>query len=220
MTIGGNAGYGFGIGLLDNDMRSLQSLEMMFDELIERSHVQWKVTTGEEAERLCGKKGTRPDILLVDMSLQGMQGPTVCRRIRERLGVMPILAMTAFPVELYCDKARQAGAQGIVSKNSESELVGGINELMVGRTYGEGFETVEAAHERVVAERRDSTRNLTRQEIAVMDYVAENNDDDAIAAALGISVATVRKHIQNAKRKLHARNRFQAALMWLKGEDW
>ena len=69
-------------------------------------------------------------------------------------------------------------------------------------------------------ERGNRSRGLTPKEMEIMDCVTENMSDREIADMLGLAPATIRRHIYNAKTKLHAKNRFQAALMWLKGEGW
>ena len=209
----------FSVGLVDNDRRSLESLRRIFVELVDGLSVKWMVTKGEEAERLCLDPERRPDVLLIDMSLDGMQGPVVCRRMRERLSVMPILAMTAFPTERYSAKVARAGAQGICSKNSETDLVKGIGVVVQGKTYGVGFDTATDARKRLLEERANNSRRLTDKEMEVMDHVADGLTDREIAAKLGIALSTVRKHVQNAKSKMQAKNRFQAMWMWFNGED-
>ena len=207
------------IGLLDNDLRSLQSLNEIVHELMPRYCVRWMVTKGELAEERCLDPRTRPDILLVDMSLYGMPGSVVCRRIRERISDMPILAMTSFPVSLYKEKSLLSGAQGICSKNSEDELITSIDFICRGGVE-QSFQTADEAHRRLMEERGDRSRGLTPKEMEIMDCVTENMSDREIADMLGLAPATIRRHIYNAKTKLHAKNRFQAALMWLKGEGW
>lgn len=211
----------FTVGMVDNDARSIASLREIIEDLIPRAAVIWSVTDGTDAVSRCLSERGRPDIVLVDMSLEGMPGPTVCRIMREHCSMMPIVAMTAFSTNMYRSIAARAGAQGIVGKNSESDFVEGIHEVICGRTYGgQLFESAAMACARVQEEQRSSDRNLTQQEILVMELLAENKDDGQIASELSIVPATVRKHIQNARRKLHAKNRFQAALMWITGADW
>lgn len=209
----------FSVGIVDNDERSLHSLREILTDLIDELSVKWMVTSGEDAEPLCLESKSRPDMLLVDMSLNGMQGPVLCRRIREKIDVMPILAMTAFPVERYAIKAANSGAQGICSKNSEADLVNSINIIKREGVRGAGFDTVCHAHERLVEERQRNANSLTFKEMEVMDYASEGMLDEEVAHKMNIAVSTVRKHMQNAKNKLGAKNRFQALWMWINGED-
>ncbi|KAA8815438.1 response regulator transcription factor [Bifidobacterium callitrichos] len=209
----------FSVGIVDNDERSLHSLREILTDLIDELSVKWMVTSGEDAEPLCLESKSRPDMLLVDMSLNGMQGPVLCRRIREKIDVMPILAMTAFPVERYAIKAANSGAQGICSKNSEADLVNCVNTINCAGVLGAGFDTVRHAHERLVEERQRNAKSLTFKEMEVMDYASEGMLDEEVAHKMNIAVSTVRKHMQNAKNKLGAKNRFQALWMWINGED-
>ncbi|MFB1410846.1 MULTISPECIES: response regulator [Bifidobacterium] len=140
---------------------------------VKTAAVIWSVTDGTDAVSRCLSERDRPEIVLVDMSLEGMQGPTVCRIVREHCSMMPIVAMTAFSTNMYRSIAARAGAQGMVSKNSEADFVEGVHEVICGRTYGgQLFESAAMVCARVQEEQRSSDRNLTQQEILVMELLS------------------------------------------------
>ena len=208
------------VGIADDDARSLASLRLIVVELVPDASVPWTTTSGIRAVDLCLDESTRPDMLLLDMSLEGLQGPSACRMIREHLDTMPILAITSFALDRYRDPCLRAGAQGLVGKGTERDIAGAIDTIRRTGTYGEGFETCRDAHDRLLHTPRRDDERLSRQEVTVMDMLADDLDDRQIAQRLGISENTVRKHIQHAKVKLHAASRLQAVVRWIKGTDW
>lgn len=210
----------FTVGIVDNDLRSLESLRLIVEELVPGADVPWTATSGEDAVAWCLDEATRPDVLLLDMSLEGMSGLTVCRTIRERISMMPILAVTSYSLNRYRDDCVRAGAQGLVSKNVEAGIADALAAVHRTGTFGDGFESADAAHTRLSDSARREDERLSPQEMAVMDMVADGMTDEEIATRLRITVSTVRKHVQHAKTKLHVATRLQAVIKWLKGQDW
>ncbi|NMN01192.1 Two component transcriptional regulator [Bifidobacterium sp. DSM 109958] len=208
------------VGVVDNDIRSLDSLRLIVEELVPDSRVPWTAVDGEDVIIRCFDETTRPDMLLLDLSLEGLQGPTVCRILRGRLDVMPILAVTSYSLNRYRDECIRAGAQGLVSKNVEADIAEAIGTVRRDGVFGDGFETADVAHKRLAGSPRREDERLSPQEMAVMDMLAEGMDDAEIADRLRISASTLRKHVQHAKTKLHAATRVQAVVKWLKGHDW
>ena len=84
------------IGIVDNDELTLAALSTYLEHRFGSGSVAWRCVLGGKAVRLCRDEKTRPDVLLLDMSLSDMDGVAVCRAIRGE-GSMPILAITSFP---------------------------------------------------------------------------------------------------------------------------
>lgn len=200
------------IAIVDNDRQSLSALRALVEERLERAAVVWTADNGRDAlERY---RDDEPDLMLLDMSMEDIQGPSICRRIRLDSGERPILAITSFSLHRYRSKAFAAGAQGLVSKNDEDELVDAMRGALSGRVRG-GFESPLIAHMRVCNEAPLSPR-LTLREEEIINLTADDGlIDREIAEELGISEATVRKHLQNIMRKLGARTTRQAVAAWL-----
>ena len=89
-------GKAISIGIVDNDKFVLPSLATSIDELIPESTILWTTADGGEAVSNCMSASTRPAVLLCDMSMEGVSGISVCRRIRTRISKVGILAMTAY----------------------------------------------------------------------------------------------------------------------------
>lgn len=200
------------IAIVDNDARSLDSLYRLLTERLPTARVIWMAQSAKEAMLLT--KTHVPSLLLLDMSLEGVQGTSACRRIRKRSLDFPILAMTSFSLNLYEVKAKAAGAQGLVSKNTEDDLVTAIDSVIRNGSMT-GFESRQLAHIRLMNE-TDHDQRLTLREEEIINLCADEGLlDTEIAGRLGISEATVRKHMQHIMQKLGARTARQAVAIWL-----
>lgn len=202
------------IAIVDNDERSLDSLHDLVERAIVGCTVVWMSSDEREAVERCANPGNDVDLLMLDMSLEHMQGPSVCRHIRLRNWRMPILAMTSFSLHRYRDKAVLAGAQGLISKNNTKDIVWAVKTLLRHRVF-DGFESPAVAYTRVCNERQ-RYGNLTIREEQVINLAADNGLlDREIAEELGISEATVRRHMHNILTKLGAKTSRQAIATWL-----
>lgn len=202
------------VGIMDNDERSLDALSELITSSVPGCRVAWTCSDERAAIDRCLSSEYDIDLLMLDMSLERMQGPSVCRRIRAVDWHMPILAMTSFSLHRYRDKAMLAGAQGLVSKNDEQEIVQAVRTMLRHQTF-DGFESPATAYVRIRGERQKPT-TLTVREEEVINLAADDGLlDREIAKELGISEATVRRHMHNILTKLGARTSRQAIAMWL-----
>lgn len=203
------------IALLDNDDFTLHALSLFIEES-RLGTVLW--TTGsayETIRRCCGDRRQRPDLLLVDMSLNVMSGAEVCRRIRAVTASVPMLAVTAFPVHLYERDAALAGAQGIVSKSDTRALASAIRIVGAGGTWGNAFMSAKAGHIRLRARPDDDDGvPLTSRETEVMELLAAGYNGPQVARTLGIADSTAKTLIARARRKLGADTLRQAVVLW------
>ena len=99
---------------MDNDRFVLPSLKASIEELSDDMQVIWTTSDGGQTVSNCLTASTRPKVLLADMSMEGVSGISVCRRIRTRIGKVGILAMTAYSIDKYAEKASLAGALAMV----------------------------------------------------------------------------------------------------------
>lgn len=202
------------IAIVDNDERSLDSLHELVERNVAGCTVAWMSSDEYEAIERCSATGHDTDLLLLDMSLEHIQGPSVCRRIRLQNWRMPILAMTSFSLHRYHDKAVLAGAQGLIGKNNTKDIIWAVKAILHHRIF-DGFESPAVAYTRIRSEQHRS-RNLTIREEQVINLAADDGLlDREIAEELGISEATVRRHMHNILSKLEAKTSRQAIAAWL-----
>ncbi|MBB3731859.1 response regulator transcription factor [Nonomuraea dietziae] len=157
----------------------------------------------------------RPDVLLLDIRMPGMDGLEVLRAIAAdpSLHGTRIVVVTTFAVDEYVFAALQAGASGFLLKDSApDELVSAIRVVAAGEALLSPAITrkVIGLFGRHGGERPvDGVDTLTPRERELVAWVATGRSNEEIAKELVISRDTVRTHVSRAMVKLHARDRAQ-----------
>lgn len=202
------------IALVDNDPRALDSLNAVIASKVPTAYVVWTATSGCEAIERCQDANSNVSLLILDMSMEGLQGPATCRRLRLMGKHMPILGATSFSIKSYRDKLVEAGAQGLVGKENADQLAQIIMRMCNGEVM-EGFEPPALANLRISRE-AETAPTLTVREEQIISLCAEGMLDREIAERLGISEATIRKHMQSILRKLNCKTSRQAVALWVR----
>lgn len=160
-------------------------------------------------------RDTRPDVLLLDIRMPGMDGLQTLRAVAAdpALRGTRIVVVTTFAEDEYVFAALQAGASGFLLKDSApDELVSAI------RVVAKGEALLSPAVTRKViglfgghggAEPVDGVDTLTPRERELVAWVATGRSNEEIAKELVISPDTVRTHVSRAMVKLRARDRAQ-----------
>ncbi|WP_326826959.1 response regulator transcription factor [Streptosporangium sp. NBC_01639] len=167
---------------------------------------------GAAALRLLGD--TRPDVLLLDIRMSGMDGIDTLRAIAAdpALNAIRVVVVTTFELDQYVFAALQAGASGFVLKDSApEELTHAIRVVASGEALLSPSVTRRVIgrfshHDAAPVEGLD---RLTPREREMVAWVATGRSNDEIATELVISPDTVRTHVSRAMVKLHARDRAQ-----------
>jgi len=154
----------------------------------------------------------RPDIVLLDLELPGLDGVAALPRLAETMPLARVLVLTAYATDERVFGALKAGAAGYLLKGTPAaEIVRAIRDVHAG---GSALEPTIAA--RVVAAvgapRRSSTR-LSPREREVLGLLAQGLPTKQIARSLGISERTVKFHVASLFAKLGASNRAQAVAL-------
>jgi DNA-binding NarL/FixJ family response regulator len=152
----------------------------------------------------------RPDVVLVDVGLPDVSGIDLTRQIvARRGGVRVVLYTSDTDAELVYD-GLGAGAAGYVLKAGPvRELTAAVLHVAAGGTYVDPRLDRILESERTVA----PVSQLSPREREVMALMAEGMTAQAAGRQLDVSVETVRTHVRNAVRKLHARNRVHAVAL-------
>ena len=171
-----------------------------------------EAANGEEAVQRAAE--TRPDVILMDLLMPGMDGIEATRQIAGRQPQTRILVLTSFAADNKLFPAIKAGALGYLLKDSSpEELVRAIR--MVHRGEPALHPTIarkllqEVAHP---AGLEPAPELLTARELAVLRLIAQGLSNQEIAGELSVSEATVRAHVSRILGKLHLASRTQAAL--------
>jgi DNA-binding NarL/FixJ family response regulator len=167
----------------------------------------------------------RPDVVLMDVRMPGMDGLEATRRIVARHDRQPavgppprIIVLTTFDLDEYVYGALQAGACGFLLKDVTPEhLVGAVRTVVAGdallapsitRRLVDRF-----AHPSASALPSGDLATLTTRETEVLGLVARGMSNAEIAAALVVTEATVKTHVASVLSKLAVHNRAQAVVL-------
>ncbi|HEX6772575.1 MAG TPA: response regulator transcription factor [Acidobacteriaceae bacterium] len=147
----------------------------------------------------------QPDVTLMDLRMNTMNGVETTRAIRAEFPNARIIVLTTFDGDEDIYRALQAGARGYLLKGMDTE------ELLAAiRTVHSGKSRIPAPVAERLAERMNAP-SLTERETEVLRLIVGGNSNKEIAAALFISEATVKTHINSLLGKLGVTDRTQAA---------
>ena len=163
---------------------------------------------GLEAVRLAER--LRPDVLVLDLMMPGLNGLDVTRHVARRVPETHVVILSMHAHEAYVLESLLAGAAGYVLKESSSdELVKAIRAVTAGGRYLSpplSEEALGAYTRRTGSLPPDPYHTLTARERVVLQLTAEGHSGTDIAERLFISPRTVETHRANLMRKLKVRN--------------
>jgi len=162
--------------------------------------------SGEEAVELA--RQLRPQIVIMDINLPGMNGIEATELIRKYSPASRILGVSLHTQPTYARKMMQKGAMGYVTKNSSrEEMFKAITEIMNGRRYI-CEEIKNILSEQIITGEDQSTgvNSLSQREIEIINFIRKGHSSKEIADALCISVKTVEVHRYNVLKKLNLKN--------------
>ena len=155
-----------------------------------------------------------PDVVLMDLSMPGMNGSSATARLVTDHPDIHVLVLTSFSDQSSIVDALEAGAQGYLLKHSEPEVIlSAIREIVVG---GSPLDP-KAARVLIEGRRKRAESPLTNREEEVLQMVGAGLANKAIARQLGITERTVKAHLTNIFQRLGVTDRTQAAL-WAQRE--
>lgn len=174
------------------------------------------VGEGQEGLELADR--LRPDVVLLDMRMPGMDGLGVLRQLRQNGLKMPIAMLTTSSNEQDLVEALRSGAQGYLIKDMEpDDLVVALRDIVAGKTVvAPDLAPVLAKvvqGESVAARDPSPFSDLTPRESEILGLLAEGQSNKAIARNLGISDGTVKLHVKAILRKLGVHSRVEAAVI-------
>ena len=153
---------------------------------------------------------TKPDLVLLDLSLAGGDGMELCKQLQERHQGLPVLIISMHDESLYAERALRAGAMGYVMKREESKtILEAIRTVLNGELF-----VSESARDRMLhdfVDRKAPTEwapmaHLTDRELEVLELLGQGRTTVQIAKQLNISPSTVETHRAHLKEKLHVQN--------------
>jgi DNA-binding NarL/FixJ family response regulator len=152
-----------------------------------------------------------PDLVLMDLSMPGMNGMEAILDIKRRNPGTRVLVLTMHRTEEYIHESLRAGADGYLLKDStHAELLVAIRSIINGKTYLSPDISDKVIQVYLGTGRTEQSASswdtLTHREREVLKLVAEGHPNKYIADFLSLSIKTVEKHRSNLMKKLDLHN--------------
>lgn len=162
--------------------------------------------TGEEAVEKA--KELRPNVVIMDINLPGMNGIEATQLIRKYSPGSKILGVSLHSQPIYARKMIQAGALGYITKNSHrEEMYKAISEVAEGRKYiCNEIKNILSDILMNDEEPNKGINSLSGRELEIVSHIKKGSSSKEIASALNISVKTVEVHRYNILKKLNLKN--------------
>ena len=190
----------FGVFLTDDHTMVRQALAEMI-----AKEPDYKVV-GQCGDGLCvidQVLEVRPDILVLDVEMSGLNGLDICREITRRMKKLIVLILSMHDDDEFVARALENGARGYLTKEADNEqLIEALRAVSQGETYlapGLGKDILS----RVGKGRGDPYEQLTNRERQVLHLIAEGKTNREIAGTLDVAVKTVDTHRTRLMRKLN-----------------
>ncbi|MFF7547293.1 response regulator [Streptomyces canus] len=204
--------------IVDDQPLQRYGFHLLLDSVPE-TDVVGEAAHGAEAVRKTAE--LRPDVVLMDVRMPGMDGIEATRRIVAAGGRSRILVLTTFDLDEYVHAAIRAGASGFLLKDARpEELLAGIRAVAVGdaviapaltRRLLDEFAQYVPAHRTGPPEDPRLT-SLTDREREILVAVGKGWTNGEIAARFVLSESTVKTHVGRVLTKIGARDRIQAVI--------
>lgn len=164
-----------------------------------------RAEAGDGAEALAALEAQAVDVVIMDLQMPTMDGPTAIRRLRHH-GGPPVLVLTTYETQADIVSALEAGATGYLLKDSPADqLREAVRQTAQGRSV-----LAPSVTQQLVQRAARPSQTLSAREIEILQGLATGASNRELAAQLVISEATVKTHLLHVYDKLDVDNRTAA----------
>jgi len=166
--------------------------------------------SGEAA--VAGVPEKKPDVLLVDINLPGMNGIECVQKLKEKIPALQILMLTAYEESDLIFNSLRAGASGyLLKKTLNTELIPAIEQVRAGGApMSMQIARKVVAHFHKIRQPSSDMEKLSPREQEILALLANGSLYKEISDSLGIALNTVKVHVRHIYEKLHVQTRMQA----------
>lgn len=173
--------------------------------LIDPETHQWRITeagTGFQALECLRRQAI--DLAIVDLSMPGMSGLDLIRRIKSEFPSVAVLVLTMHSEEQYAIRALQAGANGYVTKDTAAtELVAAVRKVASGGVFLSSQLAERMVHQLNGQRPAPDLQLLTNRELDILQRIVNGQRPVDIADELHLSIKTVSTHKKRIQEKLN-----------------
>lgn len=163
---------------------------------------------GSGAEAISFVNQHKPDILLLDIEMPGMNGVEVIHKLKDAGNTVRVIIFTAFNTDERIVSAVKAGAQGYLLKGAPRDEI-----ITVVRTVNKGGSSLQAdVASKPMRQMRRGGEQLTPRELDVLHLLSKGLTNKGIASNLYISERTVKFHLSSVFNKLDVESRTEAVI--------
>lgn len=196
--------------LVVDDQRVVRDGLASLVDMLDGLRVVGTAADGAEAIELASE--LRPDIVLMDLRMPGVDGVEATRAISNDVAV---IVMTTYTDDQSITSALAAGARGYLTKDATADVIAnGIRAVRGGALLLDGALSPQILgslqSSRSLGGDPDSALRLTEREVAVLRLMAIGRSNQEIAGELHVGIATVKTHVNSLFAKLGVRDRAQA----------
>jgi len=171
---------------------------------------------------LKGIASSKPDLVIVDIALPGMDGITLVKDIVTFHPRLPTLILSTLDEGIYAERALRAGARGYIMKQEPVEdLLAAVRQVMAGDVYLSEAMRSQLFRNSISSSSKKGTLSvdqLSDRELEVFRLLGEGVGTRQIAKKMGLSISTVETHRTHIKEKIGAKrapNLVRRAVEWL-----
>lgn len=199
------------IVIIDDDQLVCMSLKI----ILEAEKIEVAAIGNDGSEALPLYKEFKPDVLLMDIRMQGMNGTDALEKLLKEFPEAKVLFLTTFLDDEYIVKALELGAKGYIIKQNFEHIVPALKAVASGQNvYGD--EIISKIPELMKSTETFDYKayDISEKEYEIITLIADGLSNKEIANDLCLSEGTVRNYLSTILEKLELRDRTQLAVFY------